>query len=69
MIMKNIVAISSFLIMLSLASVTYANSCPGSDRCLINATTAVFLKAHGVIDTQLIMANKYIAAQLEKMTK
>ena len=69
MIMKKIVAISGILMMLFFASATYANSCPGSDGCSINATTLAFLKAQGVTDTQILMANKYLAAQAAKMTK
>ena len=69
MFRKKLIAMSSLLIMLSFASAIYANSCPGGDGCPINATTVAFLKARGVTDTQMIMANKYIAAQAAKMTK
>jgi hypothetical protein len=69
MMKKNLIVITGFLMMLTFASTTYANTCPGNDGGPINATTVAFLKAHGVTDTQMIMANKYIQAQLAKMTK
>jgi hypothetical protein len=69
MMRKKLIAMSSFLIMLSFASTTYANSCPGSDGCPINTTTVAFLKARGVTNTQMIMANKYLEGRAVKMTK
>jgi hypothetical protein len=65
---RKLIAMSSFLI-ITFASTTYANSCPGSDSCPINATTVAFLKARGVTDTQLVMANKYLEGQAAKITK
>jgi hypothetical protein len=69
MMSKKLIVITGFLMMLSFTSATYANSCPSSVGCQINATTLAFLKAHGVTDTQILMANKYLAAQAAKITK
>jgi hypothetical protein len=69
MMRKKLSAMSSLLMMLFFVSATYASSCPGNAGCPINATTVAFLKAHGVTDTQMVMANKYIEANASKMTK
>jgi hypothetical protein len=55
--------------MLFFASLTFAKDCPENNSCPINATTVAFLKAHGVTDTQLVMANKYIEDHAVKVTK
>lgn len=69
MLRKKLIAVSSFLIMLSFASVTYANSCPGSEGCPINATTLTGLKAIGVPNSEILMASQYLKGYGENIAK
>ena len=66
---KMLVATTGLLMMLAFASMTYANSCPGSSDCPINAFVLSALKAQGVSNTQINMASQYLETQGKNFVK